>query len=1507
MGFDRYRRFGGSPLAISSGGDGVVSVADRLAGHVASARPQVALRASLAASSATALLPRGAGAGVDATVARLRPVAPVVPPVVAAAPAAPPVVTTPRPIEREVDVDLATIVPITAARRHPSRVRKVAAVTAIGLAVGGSGLLPAAAIEVDPGSSLGFEQDGNFADAPGNTAVDWTTVKSTTTVINDDNGDIGFQGSSKEEEPGGWTCQTHAGGVTPGKDNLLRAYVNVRFVNDRAFLDLGLVKEEGEGDTHVNFEFNRDGTQVGECGITRQHGDFMVTYDFGGTSNDTALVRLFKWDAPTSKWIELGGIEAEAANNTVAVADTIAGGTLEARTFVELTVKLPTGFLTCPGFAFANVRSRSAAGSADSNSIRSALQDRMPTTPVDVSSCASLKIHKQDELGNPLGGAIFGLYTSATDLTTKVAECTTGADGSCTFSDLDPGDYFVREIAAPPGYAPDPTVIPVTLKFRETKDLTTYTWKDPLRVGDLKIIKTREGGVAVAGIRFYLTKNGQLAKTRTGANAECTTAANGTCTIEDLVPGDYTLNEDASTLPAGMLPDPSLPKTVTIKPDEVTEARVVNPLKPIDILLTKDVNKPLIHPGDEVTYTLTIKNTGGVDLTLIDLTDEVNDAAAVLPGGTCAALEGTTLAAGAAKTCTYDATLQVDTDNVATVVGQDAYGRTDTSFDDATVDVIDPDIALTKLVNGVESVTLHTGDATNYAIRFENTGDTDLTITSFTDSAFDLPSGCDAYVGQTLAPGDFRICEYATTAPTGGVTNTATVVGEDALDKEVTAKDTAVVKVIDPLINIVKTVNGGESATVHEGDEVTYQFRFQNTGTAPLTITSLTDVLDDGTNVSLPGACTALVGTTVAPGAYSPVCTYTAEIDDDVVNTVTVKGEDALGGKAQSSDTAEVDVLMPEIQIVKTVDKPVIHAGDQVVYTLVISNIGNADLTITSLTDKIGATEVNLPAACDNLVGDELPVGGEPLTCTYTANPTTDTHNVATVVGEDELGLEVDDDDDADVDVINPDISIVKTVNGLKDITVHAGDPLTYLLTITNTGDTALELTSLEDVANDADVDLPAECDELLGTTLVPNAVVTCEYTTTATVDVDNVATVVGEDELGKEVDDDDEATVDVINPAITIVKTVNGEDAVTVHPGDELTYDLVITNTGDTDLTITALTDLANDQAFNLPEDCTGLVGDELAVGDSVDCSYTTVAGEDDVHNVATVVGEDELEKTVTDDDDADVTVINPDISIVKTINNQESVTVHAGDTVTYRLYITNTGDTALTITSLTDVAGNTAVDLPAACDSLIGKVLAVGASVECSYTAVAGANDLVNVATVEGEDELDKKVKDDDDARYDVINPAITIVKTGTPTAISGESGEVTFTYLVTNTGDTELLNVKVTDDILGEIGTIDRLEPGQSATLTKTATVSSSAPRNVGTATGRDRLGKEVTANDDEVVTFALPSVVTPAEAAPAPAPIPRTGVETGRMVQIALVLMILGGLAVLPERLRLKRSE
>jgi hypothetical protein len=144
-------------------------------------------------------------------------------------------------------------------------------------------------------------------------------------------------------------------------------------------------------------------------------------------------------------------------------------------------------------------------------------------------------------------------------------------------------------------------------------------------------------------------------------------------------------------------------------------------------------------------------------------------------------------------------------------------------------------------------------------------------------------------------------------------------------------------------------------------------------------------------------------------------------------------------------------------------------------------------------------------------------------------------------------------------------------------------------------------------------------------------------------------------------------------------------------------------------------------------------------------------------------------------------------------------------------------------------------------------------------------------------------------------VLHPAISIVKTANPESVS-VSGPVTYTYVVTNTGDTMLRDVTVTDDILGAIGSVGELGVGESVTLAKTVQVDASTPpKNVGTAVGTDILGETVSANDDATITVVLAAVLALPE-------LPRTGSPIDAETRAAVMLLEVGIVMTLAGRRR-----
>src|SRR5438270_4212840 len=368
------------------------------------------------------------------------------------------------------------------------RWRVASVVILLALLVGMLGVaVVAKAVTVGNGTVGTFEDDGNLSvDNAG--SLDWASVQSTTTKVVDDTLDSGFQGSSKEEDPANWTCNN--GGGSPPKGDIVRAYVNPRIGSNSAYLDLAWVRADGNGDAHVNFEFDRQATAASSCPINRNIGDFLVTYDFPGGASP-ANIRTWTWDGLQWNELTLSASDAAAATNSSSVTDPLDGNSSIAdRQFGEVTLNLlaaglPSDLVGCPGFGTVNIRSRSSG-----ESITSSLQDKLPTTAVDLSTCGSITLHKVDDHvpAHALAGAEFGLFKNAQASGNPADTCTSAADGTCSFSDVNPGNYWVTELSAPNGYSPDPDIVPVTVGVGEAVDIQT-PFVDPRDVGSIRIIK----------------------------------------------------------------------------------------------------------------------------------------------------------------------------------------------------------------------------------------------------------------------------------------------------------------------------------------------------------------------------------------------------------------------------------------------------------------------------------------------------------------------------------------------------------------------------------------------------------------------------------------------------------------------------------------------------------------------------------------------------------------------------------------------------------------------------------------------------------------------------------------------------------------------------------------------------------------------------------------------------------------------------------------------------------
>ena len=227
------------------------------------------------------------------------------------------------------------------------------------------------------------------------------------------------------------------------------------------------------------------------------------------------------------------------------------------------------------------------------------------------------------------------------------------------------------------------------------------------------------------------------------------------------------------------------------------------------------------------------------------------------------------------------------------------------------------------------------------------------------------------------------------------------------------------------------------------------------------------------------------------------------------------------------------------------------------------------------------------------------------------------------------------------------------------------------------------------------------------------------------------------------------------------------------------------------------------------------------------------------------------------------------PGIDIEKATNGQDAdtapgVELIVGEVATFTFVATNTGNV-----DLADVSIN---------DDVLGPIcgienLAVGASETCETTATVTEGQQTNVATATGQpidpatgEPTGDPVTADDPSNHIGIVPFVPAPGIDIEKATNGQDadtapgvelivGEVaTFTFVATNTGNVDLADVSINDDVLGPICGIENLAVGASETCETTATVTEGQQTNVATATGQpidpatgEPTGDPVTADD------------------------------------------------------------
>ncbi len=391
---------------------------------------------------------------------------------------------------------------------------------------------------------------------------------------------------------------------------------------------------------------------------------------------------------------------------------------------------------------------------------------------------------------------------------------------------------------------------------------------------------------------------------------------------------------------------------------------------------------------------------------------------------------------------------------------------------------------------------------------------------------------------------------------------------------------------------------------------------------------------------------------------YGPV-TLSQTQGDPVTNTVTLEGQSSSGYPVTVDDTLTIDILGTDLRVSKVPSQNVAFVGDEVTYTITLSNENNSQtIVVDSVTDHMAGGD--LPIDLNDFDWSASGVNGSPVgqlgpggvatyTYTYAVQPSDPDplENTVTAVGRlDESPLppdqwtEVSDSSRAVVAVTASQLIVRKTAiptvtTPNEDNCGQAGQPacntVRYTISITNIGSTVVhDVMAVDrhfDAATGTEAAMVYQGADLTRTTLAPYETAFIYYdlampTTSqlsAHPELDpfvNTVTAYGIifDQYGTPIPlppaledpadpyDDNvsvkssaTASVDILQPNVRLVKT---PVTLAAAPGQNVSYNILISNVGADPLVGLVFTDVTGGQTIDLDTVCQSAVNCPFTYG---------------------------------------------------------------------------------------------------------------------------------------------------------------------------------------------------------------------------------------------------------------------------------------------------------------------
>ncbi|MBP9115605.1 MAG: DUF11 domain-containing protein [Acidimicrobiia bacterium] len=658
-----------------------------------------------------------------------------------------------------------------------------------------------------------------------------------------------------------------------------------------------------------------------------------------------------------------------------------------------------------------------------------------------------------------------------------------------------------------------------------------------------------------------------------------------------------------------------------------------------------------------------------------------------------------------------------------------------------------------------------------------------------------------------------------------------------------------------PKITLEKTVKG--NSTIRVGETITYQFIVTNVNEVPIKDLVITDetlktlfglsgiptINIDNSKLGTDGVLTKDEKSQVVEYTTPVVTSAIAAkfINNKFTNIAIVNGKAVLDdGSTKAVKPAQDDAVVNlELQTSwtfnKVADNHVARPGDTITYSFTVKNTGETTIPSITITDNTIAKTIVV-------AGPIAPGATKTATTTYVlpANYTgTNFVNVANacITGTTDCKPGTD-------KVLVPKVQLDKSGPAVA----MAGDKVTYKFVVKNIGETDLTNIVITDQA----------LSTLLGKEVkisVPGILKPGESSSIINYDATFPANFSGKSfknvaivtaiplnpktnipETDKPVTDDDDHTILFAQWHAT--KTA---DKIAVKPGETINYIITVYNDSDV-----ALTDVeVSDPTIGFPADGKP-VKVNIPANSKVEIPASYVVPVNYVGNTFKNVALVCVPRTGQDANCEKPTVEVPvvKLTIVKSADKKQ---VLVGDEVTFSFDVTNN--------STIDLKNVRVVDSKVNFDEII-TLLKAGQKVTIKATnkyivteADLEAEKLTNIvsacAVIPGRDISDASdctpsssgvciekadtVCDDDEITIPVISPSISIVKSADQTTASvGDT--VNYSFVITNTSKIEINDITVTDNVLGDLGAIEKLAPGASVTKTIAYVVPAGIPQGI-----------------------------------------------------------------------------